>query len=36
MTEREAKAKIEKIKPLLEQLEVEIHSCRAILRGEKV
>jgi hypothetical protein len=35
MTEAEPKVKIEKIKALLEQLESEIISCRAILRGEK-
>jgi len=35
MTEAEVKAKLERIRTILGQLETEIHSCRAILRGEK-
>jgi hypothetical protein len=30
----EAKAKLQKIRPLLEKLEQEIKACRAILKGE--
>jgi len=33
--ESEIKARFEKVRALLEQLESEIRTCRQILRGEK-
>jgi hypothetical protein len=36
LSDVEIKAKFEKIKALLQQLEGEIHACRQILKGEHV
>jgi hypothetical protein len=35
MTELTPEQKLAKVKAILNQLEIEMHACREILRGEK-